>query len=54
MADELSVWSGGQIKVRALTRVLIALIVQTGVYHAAVTDHEKESIHTKWRAGKIK
>lgn len=54
VADELSTWSGGQIKVRGPVDVQTALTHQTGVYHAGVQEHEKERIHLKWRAGQVK
>ncbi|WVN90067.1 uncharacterized protein L203_105302 [Cryptococcus depauperatus CBS 7841] len=39
VADELFQWSEGNIK--------------TGVYHAEVSDDQKEALHIEWRKGKI-
>ncbi|OWZ78617.1 ATP-dependent DNA helicase [Cryptococcus neoformans Bt85] len=39
VAEELREWSNGTIR--------------TGVYHAGIDDNEKETIHVRWREGKV-
>lgn len=57
VADAVRLASKGAIKVSCLrdqNQVQLVLMFQTGVYHAAIDDGEKERIHIQWRQGIVK